>query len=139
MSIALLRKTEAACQLLAASASIAAGLESTVYHGQDNELKIAPAVICNCESATADFPDSCVYHVKTEIIVKDMAADSSLTSSLADTIYAAFENTASAINLTNTISGLTVYDVLSSEPRNSVAGDTWIQSVSYDIVCLLTT
>jgi len=139
MSIALLRKTEAACQLLAATASLAASLDATIYSGQDNEVKNAPAVICNCVSAAPDFPDSSVYHVRTEITVKEPAADNSLTSSLSDTIFAAFENSASATNLTNTISGLTVYDVLSAEPRNSEIGDTWIQSVSYDIVCILTT
>lgn len=136
--ISILRLTEKACALLAASASLAANLDATVYAGQSNEEKTAPAIICNCANGSPDYPDASVFHVRTEIHVKEMAADSNLSSSLADTIFAAFENPNTANNLTNQVSNYLVYDILQVEPSNTESGDAWVQTVTYDIVCMLT-
>lgn len=133
----ILRAVETACVQVAATASINAGLDAGIYAGLNNEDKTAPAVIITAESATQDFQDG-PYHVRTNVSVKEMAFDTSLTSSLAYNILAAFENTSSAVNLTNSVPSFQVFDVLSAEPRNSEAGDAWQQVVSYDIVCMLT-
>lgn len=134
---AILRTVELACANVMATASLAGGLDANIYVGLDSDIKEAPAVICSAESATQDFQDG-PYHVRVEISVKENSTITSPTSSLAYNVFTALETTSSVQNLTNSVPNFIVFDVFSAEPRNSEAGDAWHQTVSYDIVCMLT-
>ena len=132
----ILTTTERACANLAASASLSASLDVTIYCGLDSEEKIAPAVVITADSATEEFPNSGVWHVKTGLTVKEIAADSSFSSSLASTIFESFLNDTAKGTL-NMYPGYFVHDFFVEDTSNTQEGDAWIQTVRLDIVCAL--
>ena len=108
-----------------------------IFTGTDNEDKKAPAVICYAESCSEDFPFSGIWHVKTNIIVKDMAADSSpdgINSLLGD-VYSGFLTSDIETKLTNKLaSTYYVYQVVFDVNSSNTDGDAWIHTLSLDIV-----
>jgi len=140
MSQAILRQTENACAALAYSASVSASLGLTfgngIYTGLDNEDKDAPAVVCFAESATEDFPFSGMYRVKTHILIKEMAADTSMSSSLATTMFEAFCNSGTK-GVLNQYSGYFVYEYFIDGTHDLTNGDANIQQYDFEIVSAL--
>lgn len=130
--------TERACAALAASASVSASIddEISIYCGIDNEEKVAPAVVISCESATEEFPNSGVWHVKTDLRVKEIAADSSTSSSLASVVFEAFLRD-STREVLSVYPGYNCYDLIVEDTANTQEGDAWVQTVRMDIVCAL--
>ena len=146
MSLPILRTTENAFAACALSASVSASLGLTmgngIYTGIDNTDKVAPCVVCFAESATEDFPFSAIHHVKTHVVVKQMAFDQSNTSSLADTIFGAMMFDSTGSNATKTVlnryPGYFVYDYFIESTSDSVSDDAWIQEYVFDVVSALT-
>lgn len=146
MSLPILRTTENAFAVCAQSASVSASLGLTIgsgiYTGIDNTDKVAPCVICYADSATEDFPYSAIHHVKTHVIVKQMAYDSNVTSSLSDTIFEAMMLDSTGSNATKTIlnryPGYFVYDYFIESTNDSIEGDAWVQEYVFDVISALT-
>ena len=132
----ILVKTEDRLADFMASSSLSASAVN-IYRGQGNEDKEAPALIIVADNATEEFAGSGIWHVKTEFRVKELASDTSVTSSLADTVFSAFLNDNTKNQLSG--SGYYCYDLFVEDTANSRDGDTWIQTVRMDIVCALTT
>lgn len=128
--------TERACAEIAASASISASLTCTVYTGMDSDDKVAPAIICNAYDAVEDFPESGVWHVKTNIIVKEIAADTDMSSSLANTMFERF-STITNEELSGSVSNFGVYNIQMEGCTNTQEEDSWVQTLSMDIVGVL--
>jgi hypothetical protein len=131
-----LTKTEDMIAHFLASSSLSASAIN-IYRGLGNEDKTAPALIIVAESGTEEFPNSGVWHVKTGLMVKELAADSNITSSLASSVYEVFlNNTTTKQALSG--SGYYCYDLFVEDTANSIEGDTWVQTLRMDIVCALT-
>ncbi len=114
-----------------------ANLSANIYTGMDNESKMAPAIICNCLSATEDFPESGVWHIKSSIIVKEMAFDTSTSSSLATTVFEKItEMTPSA--LAHCTSSFAVYDFFIEGTEQTQEEDAWVQKLDFEIIGSLT-
>ncbi len=131
----ILKATENACAQLALTASVSASLNVNIYTGIDNETVDAPAVICFADSAREEFPNSGVWHVNTRIYIKEMAADTSVTSSLSDTIFKAFMSDVDTVTSLNLYPNYYVYDMFSETAENGSEGDAWSQQYVFDIVC----
>ncbi len=118
-----------AVALTASSVQVATGL--------DNVDKDAPIVVCYAESSFEDFPNSGIHHVKMNVVVKEMAADTSTSSSLANTIFQTFcnPNTKAALN---SYPGFFVYEYFTAEPSQGWGGDAWHQTYSFDVISALT-
>ena len=145
MSLPILRTTELACVLLAYSASLSASLGLSIGHGIyagiDNVDKEAPCIICYAESANEEVPYSGMYHVKTHIVVKQIAYDSSVSSSMSDAVFSTFcsgSNGDYAKDILNRYPGFFCYDYFIDGTTDNTAGDSWIQEYSFDIVSALT-
>jgi hypothetical protein len=132
--------TENACALLAGNTAIAADLTADVHTGFDDDTKTAPAIICNAESASEVEPFTGVYRVKMQIIVKEIAADTTNTDKgiLANTTFQAFLNSNTISDLINTVSNLMIYDIIVEGVSNSEQGDAWVQTLSLDVIATLT-
>lgn len=133
----ILATTERACVEIAASASISASVDANIYTGMDNDDKVAPAVICGALDAMQDFPESGIWRVKTQIVVKEVAADTDLTSSLANVIFEKF-STVTKEELSGSVENFSVYDIQLEGCTNSQQDDTWVQTLSLEIVGVLT-
>lgn len=129
--------TERACAELAASASISRSLDCTVYTGLDGEEKEAPAIICSSTNAQEDFPFSGIWHVRTDITVKENAYDTSGSLGiLSDAIFERFL-TVDTGSLSTRVPNYSVIDVIADACDNSVEGDIWKQTLSLDVICSL--
>lgn len=129
-----LTTTEKVCSLLATDV-VDSGV--SVFTGTDNDDKAAPCVICWSESATEDFPFSGIWHVKTNIIVKQMAADATVDgeNTLLGTVHSAFLTNTIETTLTNkSPSNYFVYQVVFDGNSSTQDGDAWIHTLSLDIV-----
>jgi hypothetical protein len=135
----ILLTTETACASLATSASVSASLGLNVYTGIDNEDKEAPAVICSAISATEDFPQSGIWHVKTFIKVKEIAEDTTNKGNASTAIFQRFLTGSINTDLKNNASNFYVFDVFAEDSQNTQEGDAWVQTLSLDIVAALTT
>lgn len=133
----ILTLTETACANLCLSASTANGFTVNVYTGLDNEDKQAPAVICTCVDATEDFPDSAIWHIKTAITVKEIASDTEVTSTLADSIFSVL-STATNEQISGSVSGLAVYDINLGEYSKTQDQNAWVKTMSGELVACLT-
>jgi hypothetical protein len=144
MSLPILRTTELACVALAYSASLSANLGLTIdngiYAGISNTDKQAPAVICYTESATEDFPFSGIHHCRTHVMVKQIAYDTSTSSSLSDAVFGTFcsgSNGAYAKDILNRYPGFFCYEYFIDGTSDSVDGDAWVEEYVFDIVSAL--
>ena len=102
--------------------------------GIDNDDKIAPAVICYADGATEEFPNSGIYHVRTSIIVKELAADTDVTSSLGYYIFKSFLS-GSAKTILNNYPHYYVYDWFVENTNENTQNDAWVQTYTFNIVC----
>ena len=109
-------------------------LNVNIYTGIDNEDKLAPCVICHAESATEDFPNSGIYHVKTSVTVKEIAADTSVTSSLGYHIFKSYLS-GSTKGILNNYPHYYVYDWFVEGVEESTSQDAWVQTYAFDVVC----
>ena len=144
MSLPILRTTELACVALAYSASLSANLGlsigSGIYAGIDNVDKAAPAVICYAESATEDFPFSAIHHCKTHVMVKEIAYDTPVSSSISDAVFSAFMNDSgsnSTKDILNRYPGFFCYEFFIDGTNDSTSGDAWVQEYVFDIISAL--
>jgi hypothetical protein len=137
----ILAKTERAFVDMFLSSSLTGSLtapEFTIYCGQDSEEKTAPCIVIACNQATEDFQNSGVWHVKTELKVKEIAADSNVTSSFASEVFEAFlGDTVGAKAALNRYPGYVCHALLVEDSANNQDGDTWVQSILVDIVSTL--
>lgn len=125
-----------------ASASVATLLsasisDTSVYTGIDNEVKVAPAIICSCSEAVEDFQSSGVWHIKASIMVKEMAADTNVSSSLATTIFEKIVGL-STTQLANCTSNFAVYDFWLDGHEQTQQEDAWVQTLNLEIIGCLT-
>lgn len=139
----ILVKTEEAVVAFATSASIAAGYTPGtnvfIYAGIDSEDLSAPAIICQATDAPEDFPFSGIYHCTTNVMVKQMAADTSgSVGTLPVNIFKAFLVDDIENRLTAIVSNYFVYQLLVKDTSNTTSGDAWSQQYQFDIVCGLT-
>ena len=129
--------TEKACSLLAGDISSTYG-DFSIFTGVNNMEKEAPCVICWAENATEDFPFSAIWHVRTHIIVKEMAmATSSLDSvnSLYGDVYSKFLTGSIETDLTSKVTAsYYVYQVLFDGSNSTTEGDAWVNEITLDIV-----
>ena len=133
----ILRATEKACATyLANSGSLPDG--TSIYMGLDNASKEAPYVVCYCPDASEEFPQSGIWHVKTQITSYEIANLTDTTSSLVGAIYEAMVSTTIETDLQNSISNYAVLKVLPESPSNNIDGDAWAQTLNFEIVCALT-
>ncbi len=132
----ILRTCEEAFAYLANTASISQSLGLEVLTGIDNLDKTAPCVICFAESSTEDFPFSGIHHVRQTVMVKQMAADSSTSSSVADGIFLTFMNANTKAGL-NHHPGFFCYEYWIIDSSNKWEGDAWHQSFTFDVVSAL--
>jgi hypothetical protein len=134
MSFILVTTERALANLIASS--LEESVNVTIYGGMDNEEKTAPACIISAEEATEEFPNSGVWHVKTNIIVKEIAADTVKDNSIAGTIFEALlsNDTKDKLNLN---SDYYVYDIITEDTLNSQEQDAWIQTLRLDVICAL--
>lgn len=133
MGYPILITTERACVEIAASASVSASLDVNIYNGMDDEGKAAPAIICGATDAQQEFPESGIWRVATQIITKEIAADTGKSSSLADTIFERF-STVTNEQLSGSVEGYSVLDIQLMGYQNTVVEDTWVQTLSLEIV-----
>jgi hypothetical protein len=109
-----------------------------VYTGIGNEEKEAPAAIISALSATEDFPQSGIWHVKTRILVKNIAADTEEqgADSMADTVFAAC--LASNVSTTlETFGGFKIFDLFIETSEQDEAGDAWGHSINLEVICAI--
>ena len=132
--------TELACQTIAMGALSTAGSGSVnVYTGVGNVEDItAPCVICVANDKSEDFPFSGIWHVKTTIFIKEMAADVSVgeMNTLAGLVENAFLFKGIEAALSSATPNYYVYQVVSeggNAPQRN--GDAWVNSFNMDIVC----
>jgi hypothetical protein len=144
MSLPILRTTELACVACAYSASLSASLglsiDNGIYAGIDNTDKAAPAVICYSDSATEDFPFSAIHHVRTHVMVKQIAADTLTTSGISDTIFSAFmqdSGSRATKTILNNYPGFYCYEYFITDTSDNVDGDAWVQEYVFDIISAL--
>jgi hypothetical protein len=136
--------TETACNSIASAIDVSAyeGLFSTVqfYTGIDNEVKKSPCVICAAIDAQEEAPDTGIYHVKTQIIVKERAATANReTTTLADTIFRGFLTGSIEQSLSNNATNYFVYKVFQPDPQQSgLEGKQWVATLNLHIVCCIT-
>src|ERR1051326_771519 len=124
----ILTTTEKACSLLAEDVASTYG-DIEVFTGVNNEDKAAPCVICWAENATEDFPFSGIWHVKTHIIVKEMAKASSVNgiNTLYGDVYSKFITDTIESTLTNKVpSSYYVYQVVFDNTNSNTDGDAWV-------------
>ena len=139
MALNVLRMTEKACNYVASSSLSAAGYNNIpVFNGISNSDKSGPCVICYAESANEDFPNSGIYRVVGNVIVKELAADTDVSSSVADTIFQGFLND-NIVGTLNSYSGAYyVYGFFVDGVNDEIDEDTWIQQYKFEIVSALT-
>ncbi len=109
----------------------------TIFTGQDNEDKTAPCVITWAEAATEDFPFSGIWHVRTHIIVKDIAADSTVSQSnaLYGDVYSMFLTGSIEIDLTSqSLDTYFAYQVVYEGSSQNVEQDAWVGEIVLDVV-----
>lgn len=132
----ILLTTEQTCAMIAATASVSASLTCTVYTGLDSDEKTAPAIICSSDSAVEEVPYTGVYRVRTDIIIKENAADTTGSlGSLSNVIFEKFLtiDTGSFSSGSN----MSAYDIQVEGTDNSVEGDVWKQTLTLSIVGVL--
>lgn len=137
----LITTTENACALLAYDACVSGSVSNvTVYKGQDNERKQAPAIICNVESAPEIYPDTGLCKVKADIIVKQIAADTDVADRgiIPGVIWRAFLNPNTINNLINQVPNYSVIAIYKLDEFKDEQGDVWVKTLSLEIVCALT-
>jgi hypothetical protein len=134
MGLPILRTTENAFATLAISASLSQSLGYNIYTGISNLDKLAPAIICFAESATEDFPFSAIYHVRTHVIIKEMAADTDPnTGSFANNIFESFCNNNTKSKL-NDYPDYYVYEYFIQSTNDEWNGDAHIQEMTFDVI-----
>lgn len=119
------------------SSSISASTVN-IYTGTDSENKEAPALIIYAmegQHVEPDLPDLGVWKVKTEFKVKEIAADSNVTSSLASDIYEVLMTGNNVKSFLNNSSSLFCYDIFVDNTANTQDGDAWVQATTLDVVC----
>jgi|ERR1044071_1665617 hypothetical protein len=114
------------------------GITGSIYTGLDDETKVAPCVVIYAEDASEDFPKSGLYHVRTKVTVKEIAADTETTSSLSKTVFDAFLGSGVENNLMQSAISYSVCGVFVDGSENTQEGDAWVQNMSFDIICGLT-
>ena len=144
MSLPILRTTEECWAGLVASASLSASIGlvrgNGIYTGLDNETKVAPCVIVWAERASEyDFKDSGMWNVTLHILTKEMAADSSITSSLANNIFGYLANESAIIPKLNNYSGYYVYKYWNSDNHDLTNGDVLAQQYTFEVISALKT
>jgi len=141
--LAPLRETEECWAGLVASASVSASLGlnrgNGIYTGLDNENKSAPCVIVWAEKAVEyDFRDSGMWNVTLHILTKEMAADSNITSSLADNVFSYLSNGNLMMPQLNAYSGYYVYKYWNSATNDLTNGDALVQQYTFEVISSLT-
>ncbi len=136
--------TEAACYQIATTASLNSAYNTyrpiTVYTGTGNVEDLqAPAVVCRAESATEDFPLSGLWHVRTSIICKEMAHDSTVPNmdTFIGDIQQSFLTGSIDTELSNAVPDYFVYQVLFDGLGFQPEGDAWIHTLNLDILCTI--
>lgn len=122
----------------AASGSLISYFGDNFYQGMNNIAVEAPCVISIAESATEDFKEGYVWHVRTNVMVKVIAADlSNETADLyADTVFETICDPNTITTLGTYSSTLTVYDIIVESMDRAFDGDAWVTMLSLDIVCV---
>ena len=137
MSLSILRNNENAIATYLSTVVTGSALTASVTTGFNNIDKIAPIVIVYSSNSTEDFPYSGIYHVDTQIIVKEMASDINVnTTQLAYTIYNNLLS-GSAIPAINTYGGYYCYNILVKDHREDIVEDAHIHTLSIDSMCAL--
>lgn len=137
MALPILKSTEDACKYLVTNTVVSQSLGIPVFTGIDNLDKTGPCVICYGESAQEEFPFSGVYHVTTNIMVKELAADSSVSSSLAAVIFEGCLTTNTKQILNSYSSSYNVYEYWVTDTSNREDGDAWVQEYKLEVVSVL--
>lgn len=132
VQLPILRTTENAFAALLSTAS----LGCQVLTGIDNLDKTAPVVICYAEDAKEDFPFSGIYRLSMNVVVKEMAADTNTTSSLATTVFANVLNNQTKAAL-NTYPGFFCYEYFIDNTMDNWSGDAWEQHYKLEVVSAL--
>jgi hypothetical protein len=141
----LLLKTELACKAIAESQDVDAyktlfGFGQVRFlTGIDNEEKQGPCVICSAQEASEIEPETAVYTVRVDVIVKECASKVNReTTTLADTIYRAFLTGSIETDLSSNAANFHVYHVGVDSQRNSMDGKYWVDTLGLNVVCTIT-
>jgi len=133
----ILTTTENALASASYATVLSASITASVFTGIDNETKTGPAIVCACYDAEEDFLGSGIWHVKSAVIVKEIASDTSVTSSLATTVFEKIIEM-TPTQLANCTTNFAVYDIILSSHEQSQQDDAWIQTLNLQIIGCLT-
>lgn len=137
MGLPILKSTEDAFKYLVTNTVVSQSLGIPVFTGIDNLDKTGPCVICYAESAVEEFPFGGVYHVSANITVKELAADSSVSSSLGAVIFEGCLTNNTQQILNSYSSSYNVYGYWITDTTDNVDGDSWIQQYKLEVVSVV--
>lgn len=130
--------TEKACSLVLQDILNNTGHKDVnVFRGINNVDKEAPALICWAENATEDFPFSGIFHMRTHIVIKAMAKDTSINNfdKLTGDVHAGFLVDNIEALLTSSIPDqYFVYQIVFDNNSSVEEGDAWVNDLSFDCV-----
>lgn len=137
-SLPILNKTESVFAQFAATASLNANLDATIFQGMDNAVRADfPAVTISAPTADEVERQTAVWRVQLNMQVQEMIADTDKSSPLASAIFKAFSYDGIENDLNNSVSDWYCYEVLPKKPTNNIIGDAWQQEMSFEIICML--
>jgi hypothetical protein len=105
---------------------------ASFYTGMSNVDKQAPTVIVWCRDAKEEVPYSGLWHTTTQIIIKEVAAESNAIGSLAHTVYSTLLVDGIQDLLTST--HYTVIAVIIQDNTTGVEQDMLVNILTCDIV-----
>jgi hypothetical protein len=109
-----------------------------VYHGLGHDDKAGPAVIITAVDATPDFQGAgAPWHTKLELKCKEIAFDSSSSSSFASDVFDVLASDATRIFLRG-YPGYYCHDLFVQDSTVAQHEDAWVQTVTLDVICVLT-
>ena len=132
----IINSVEKALYNLYTSSSLSSSLN--VLKGIDDETKTGPLLIVAAGPAREDFPDSYVWHVSTNLMVKMPMADytEDEMGTACDQVFGMLLNEGTGLGAhTN---DLAVYDIMVVNTNDAYSGDYNIQSLTCDIIAVNT-
>lgn len=110
----------------------------SIYKGIGNEEKEYPFAVVYCESAREDFIGSGIWHVTTQIMSMDYAADTTedQADTNADTLFNQLFLTTALNSINGSGSSVHVYDIIAQNQTKTIDGDTWVSTLTCDIIAV---
>ena len=140
MAMTLLTQIEKVAAYLAGSASVANGLDANIYMGRTNAVMELPLVVTMCETAEEFIYQSGIFRCNLLIQVQERAVDTSVSSSLGQAVYDAWDRVdLNTVLGTYSTGSICVFATEVKNLKTNVVTEdkTWLQELELNVIATL--